>query len=105
MAPEPPEVLGTLPPDGAEEVSPDTELQIIFSKPMDKDTTAEALIIFPEAEYEIFWGEDNQVMLIHPLLPWEPAAIYEVTITSDAMSEDGLYMEDDYTFVFFTAEI
>ena len=105
VAPEPPEVLDTLPPDGAEEVSLDTELQIIFSKPMDEATTAEALIIFPEAEYEIFWGEDNQVMLIHPSLPWEPAAIYEVTITSDAMSEDGLYMEEDYTFVFFTAEI
>ena len=68
---------------------------------MDKDPTAHALIIFPEIDYEILWEEGNQLMIIHPLAPWQPGIIYEVTITSEATAEDGLNTGDDYTFVFF----
>lgn len=102
--PEPPEVMATIPPDGAESVPLETDIHVQFSKPMDKEATAQALIMSPEADYEIFWEDDGQLMIIRPLIPWQPAIIYEVTITSEAMSEDGLYMEGDYTFGLSTVE-
>jgi len=101
---EPPEVLDTFPPDGAEGVPLDFEVQILFSQPMDKDATEEALSVFPDAEYEVLWGKGAQLMVIQPVVPWAPTAFYEITITGEAMSETGLNMEEEYTFNFFTAE-
>jgi len=101
---EPPEVLAVFPPYGAEGVPLDFEVQILFSIPMDKDATEEALSVFPDAEYEVLWGEGAQLMVIQPVVPWAPVAFYEITLTDEAMSEAGLNMEEEYTFVFFTAE-
>ncbi len=71
---------------------------------MDEDATEEALSVFPDAEYEVLWGEGAQLMVIKPVVPWAPVTFYEITLSDEAMSAAGLNMEEEYTFVLFTAE-
>lgn len=101
---QPPTVLDTLPPHNAEGVSLDAEIHVIFSEPMDTDATAEAVVILPAAEYEIGWHEDQRLMIIYPLIPWQPATAYDIIITEQAVSAEALYMEEAYAFGFVTEE-
>lgn len=79
----------------------DADIKIWFSGPMDKDATAQALIISLGMDYEVLWEEDDRVMIIHSLEPWQPDTLYRVTITSEAISADGVNLEEDYIFAFF----
>jgi len=96
----PPVVISTSPPDGAEGVPLETGIQILFSKPMDKEASTQAVILSPEIDYEILWEEDGRLMIIRPLESWKDLTKYVVMITSEARSEDGFYMREDYIFFF-----
>ena len=101
---QPPTVVGTIPPHNAQGVNLDAEIHVIFSQPMNTEATAQAVVIMPPAEYEIGWHEDKRLMIIHPLAPWQPTTAYEITITDQAISAEGISMEEAYAFGFVTAE-
>jgi len=97
---QPPDVLISFPPDNTRSIPIETDIQIMFSKPMDIEATAQAVIISPEIDYEILWEEDGRLMIIRPLESWKDLTKYVVMITSEARSEDGFYMREDYIFFF-----
>lgn len=101
---EPPAVLDTIPHHNAEDVDLFAEIHVIFSDPMNTEATAQAVVIVPSAEYEIEWHEDKRLMIIHPVAAWEPATSYEVTVTDQAASAEGVNMQEAYSFVFVTQE-
>ncbi|MFC1995170.1 Ig-like domain-containing protein, partial [Chloroflexota bacterium] len=80
-----------------------SDLKIEFSEPMDRHTTAEAIIIYPEIDYDIFWENDDTLMTIRPLSPWKRSTTYEITVSKDARSRGGEYLEDDYGFTYTTS--
>ena len=83
----------------------DAEITIEFSQPMDKEVTSQALTIpgkIYRIDYEIIWDETGTSMKIKPIVIWQPYWDYEVIITDQARSEDGINLEEDYTFHFKT---
>ncbi len=102
---QPPGVLVSFPPDNARSIPIETDIQILFSKTMGEEATAKALIISPEIDHEILWEEDGRLMIIHPIGQLEFDTLYSVTITSEARSQDGLYMGEDHTFSFWTEKL
>ena len=101
---QPPIVVGTIPPHNAQGVSLDADIHVIFSQPMNTQATAQAVTVMPVAVYEIEWHPDKQLMIIHPLIPWQPGTVYVMTIGDAAVSADGVNMEEAYGFGFVTAE-
>jgi hypothetical protein len=101
---QPPVVVGTLPPHNAQEFNPEAEVHVIFSQPMNAAATAQAIVIVPATEYEIGWHEDKRLMIIYPAVAWQTGTAYQIVITDQAMSADGMNMEEDYVFGFVTAE-
>jgi len=100
---QPPIVLSTIPTDGLQGAPAETMIDITFSKPMDEEATSKAITISPEVGYEVAWNESKTMMRIKPLEFLKGSTVYHVTVSTEARSQDGLYMEDDYNFSFLTA--
>ena len=81
----------------------DTDIKVLFSKPMNRNVTAPAHTISPQIEHRVFWSENNRLMIIHPVVPWQRDTRYEITITKDARAQDGTNMGKDFNFTFVTA--
>ncbi len=101
-----PVVQSTAPADLGRNITAYQDIQIVWSKPMNQEATAQAVVIQPAVPYEIRWQEQGRSMIIHPRSPgFQPApggALYGITLTTKAMSEDGFHMTEDYSFHFFT---
>ncbi len=99
-----PVVRSTDPADLGRNVKAYQDIQVVWSKPMDQEATAQALIIQPVVPVEISWQDQGRLMIIHPQSPgFQPSpgcALYKITLTTGAMSEDGLHMREDYSYSF-----
>jgi hypothetical protein len=102
-----PVVMSTDPANLERNVASYQDVRIWWSKPMNKEATTQAIIVEPKTDYEIFWEEEGRLMIIHPLSPgFQPSFGGEgckITLTTEAMSEDGFYMAEDYDFTFIVA--
>ena len=102
--PVPPVVISTDPANNAINVDPMTVIQIIFSEPMDTKATEQSLVIIPNTDlsegYAILWDKDKQTLSFYFSQHMRPGEPYTITVSSEAISADGVYMEGSYTFVF-----
>ena len=96
-----PVVSGYRPAMG-EEVLLSTEIEVSFDQPMDSDKTATAFqMVGPDGKAvqgEISWTDQGKALRFKPSQPLEPAGDYEVTVDQNAVSQDGVALEEDYTF-------
>lgn len=102
--PDPPTVISTDPANNEGNVDPTGVIQIFFSKPMDTKATDQSLTIIPNTDlsegYAILWDTDNQRLNFYFAQNMKPGEEYTITVTSQAISADGVYMQGSYTFVF-----
>jgi hypothetical protein len=98
-----PVIIKTTPYDLELNVNVFPFISVLFSKPMDREATENAVIVSPEIDYEIHWDLDDTLLVIENTYELEPVGGYSITIKGEAMSKDGFYMGEDYTFTFKTA--
>ncbi|CAN5382630.1 hypothetical protein BH24CHL10_BH24CHL10_02940 [soil metagenome] len=79
---EPPEVVETLPLDGATEVALDAPLTVRFSTLMDTASVEAALRLRPMFAHELRWS--GQLLEIVPTVPLRPGADYRIEIGQEA---------------------
>lgn len=102
-----PRVVQVYPSDGMEYVPVDTSIHIVFSEPMDEDSTISAISISPAPDFSArSWQflHDNSVLVVTPSRPLKYSTTYTVTITRDATSSDNIELRDDYRWTFTTVE-
>jgi len=108
-----PWVIWTYPYNGKTDVSvgkEDTDVFIIFSKPMDIMSTQGAISISPDVPHHFIWNPDNEAVTMELDENLDYCQEYTVTITDDAMSEDSIHLDGDgngepggnYSFFFTT---
>ncbi len=99
-----PSVVESAPLDGQTGIPSNYPVEIIFSWPMDPVTTEAALTVYPTMEYTTVWREANFVLLIKPTMPLAADTTYIFTISTEAMSIDGLPLTESSSFSFTTSE-
>jgi len=96
-----PNIVGTWPEDGQEDVFLDQPILIAFNQPMEPDVPQ--VEVWPEADYEFNWVEHNVILAMYPLTDTtydEPRLIFE--FGTGIMSASGMMLEEDYKFGFTT---
>ncbi len=74
-------------------------LKIIFSKPMNTETTENALAITPYIAGRYFWPESAALVFI-PEKGWKQGTEYLLFISKGAASEAGIYLRENYEEIF-----
>jgi len=108
-----PWVIWTYPYNGKTDISVDkeqTDVFIIFSKPMDIVSTQGAISISPDVPHHFIWNPDNEAVTMEFDEHLDYCREYTVTVTDDAMSEDSIQLDGDgngepggnYSFFFTT---
>ncbi len=111
-----PQIVETIPADGAVGVAEDSTIEIVFSEPMDKVATQAAYqsADLPAAAVTFAWNEAGDRLTITPneLLAYnpaydldDPARTYAFTITTAAESEDGVALASDIQVEFSTLRL
>jgi hypothetical protein len=85
--------IGFSPPEGASVGVGSAEgafVRIVFSRPMDRRSTADAFSLEGVSEKELRWFEDDTVMEAHPKNNLAPWTVYRWTLSDKARSRGGV---------------
>ncbi|MDR2552490.1 MAG: Ig-like domain-containing protein [Treponema sp.] len=88
-----PFVLGFSPPNGASVGVNSGEgafLRIVFSQPMDRQSTADAIAIEGSGEREIRWFDEDRTVEIHPQKNLNPWVVYRWNLGGKARGKNGV---------------
>ncbi|MBA7644493.1 hypothetical protein ES703_52237 [subsurface metagenome] len=99
-----PQVLGTLPDSGQENIPSNHPIQIVFDRSMDIESVEALLNVSPNFEYSTDWFEAEMVLEIKPVSPLPANTTYTITIGAGVLSSFSLPLEDDYGFSFTTRD-
>ncbi|HWQ13381.1 MAG TPA: Ig-like domain-containing protein [Roseiflexaceae bacterium] len=96
-----PVVLQRTPARG-EELRPGDPIELVFDRPMDKDSVRAALSLSPGVAGSLEWP-DARTVRFRPSRPLERAALYDVVLGQGARAVDGAQLNGAYQFRFATA--
>ncbi|MFB0559011.1 MAG: Ig-like domain-containing protein [Dehalococcoidales bacterium] len=99
---EAPYVVETLPLDGQTDAEVGQPIEIAFDQPMEPISVEEAIAVSPAIDYAIFWQEDYSIAVLQPLESLEFNTTYTIDIGTEAISAEGLPLEEDFGFHFIT---
>jgi len=88
-------------PERGEELSPDGVIELVFDRPMDRESVASALVVEPGVSGAVEWVDDRTVRF-KPAQELERDTDYYVTIDAKAQAADGDSLDGAYRFRFRT---
>lgn len=94
--------LHTRPAPALEQISPSSgplyellpRIELTFSTPMNAASLSGALVIQPEAAYDLIW-KSEQTLVIEITKPLTPGVKYTFTVSTAARDQDGVPLEKD----------
>ena len=99
-----PTVVATHPEDGDSDVALNTAISVTFSQAMDQAATAGAFDASPPVDCEFSWNLASTVLTCSPEELLTENTEYTVTIHTGAQDQQGVSLEQDFTFSFTTGE-
>ncbi len=100
----PPEVYGHFPVNNDMGIKTDTDIQIVFSRPMDRTSVENGLHIQPAVNAYFEWMNDDQNISLRLIDTLARSTEYTVTIADSVRSTTGVAMGFDSTFTFLTSD-
>lgn len=97
-----PRVVATMPVDGAIGDMAGQPITITFDQRMSTASTESAISISPDFEHSIVWSDGDTTAIIQSHAPLEANTVYSVIIGTDAVSGDGVPLQEKYHFSFTT---
>ena len=88
-------------PEAGEELPPDGALELVFDRPMDRESVEKALTVGASLSGSTEWADDRTVRF-KPARDLKRNAQYRVILASQARASDGENLEADYQFDFQT---
>ena len=95
-----PQLVESVPENGADEVPLDAPIALTFSTLMDTASVEEQLLLSPAFEHELRWS--GELLEIVPAQPLDPARDYEVSIGADAADAAGVTLDEPVRLAFRT---
>ena len=100
----PPPVIVSHTPINNSEVEWAQDIRILFSGPMDRAATEQAISVIPEIEYSVSWYRDDKLIRLVPSVMLIEYQRYEVVIDADAAAAGGALLGADFSFGFWGEE-
>ncbi len=91
-----PEVIFVKPARNANGVAPSSPVEILFSRPMEREATEMAFRIAPDTPGEFIWQENDSAFRYHPFSPLKQAASYSLRIGSSAKDIEGIPLAETF---------
>lgn len=100
----PPYIVSTLPADSAVHVALDSEVTIVFSESMNRQSVEQSLFIspYPDPYPSLSWNRFDSRVHLNFFDRLERLRTYVITVGSDAADARGVRMKDSYSFAFST---
>ncbi|GEM_PF-2930205 len=95
-----PVVLATWPASGISGVGLESNLRILFSEPIDKNTISEGLVISPSFDYRVVSTNTSSLVIIDPLSAFGNGVFYSVRLNSSIKDIEGNGLLNDHYFYF-----
>lgn len=99
----PPIINSTIPTNDDIDVAVNSQIEIHFSKSMDRTQTQSALTIVPATTPSFTWQNNDSSMLIGFAEPLAAGTIYQINLSTNTADKTGLKLEQAYSFSFTTA--
>lgn len=97
-----PSVSTTSPVSGAIDVSVDSNMVINFNVPMNEDSVDANIFVDPLFLFETTWNDASTSVIIDPHDNLSSGIAYTVTVYEESVSGEGVEMEEDFPFTFWT---
>jgi len=97
-----PKVESTDPRDGETGVGTTRHISIMFSEAMDRESVEMAFRTDPPVSGAFLWSADDREVTFTPDSPLAPNTTYNVSLGTEAESEEGVPIDDMYEFSFTT---
>lgn len=98
-----PNVMGTVPTDGATGVAVDQSVEITFSEAMDRAKTRAAITWEPDLDCDFMWSTDSTRLVCQPQPPHSADTRYDVTVATSATDVAGNSLATAYGFGYTTS--
>ncbi|MBU2493543.1 MAG: Ig-like domain-containing protein [Bacteroidetes bacterium] len=98
----PPSVFHFSPNDTLNNTDTETEIRIVFSIPMDQESTEEAFSITPDIDGKFKWSNEDHVLKFIPENALDTSSSYEVYIDTAAKGKNNMTLQDPGRFIFNT---
>ena len=95
-----PQLVGSVPEDGADQVPLDAPIALTFSTLMDTASVEEQLLLSPSFPHELRWS--GELLEIVPAEPLDPGRSYEVAIGAGAADAAGVTLDEPVELAFRT---
>jgi len=89
----PPTIVSTTPVDRDSNVSAFNDVSIVFSRPMNRMATENAVQLIPEVNGSLSWKDNNKNLLFTPRTRFEFEQKYTFQISGEAMDNWGFYLD------------
>ncbi|MFN4182985.1 MAG: Ig-like domain-containing protein, partial [bacterium] len=99
---QPPRVLFTQPENNAKDVPIQQVVRILFSEPMNRADTENAIIVQPPIDLDFDWNETNTTLSANPKIRFREGTLYQWTISTNARDLAGNSLSAPYQFQFTT---
>jgi hypothetical protein len=103
-ASDPPVVKYTIPADGATNVLVNRAIIIVFDKPMRPNNMVDSILSSPNGNLHWDWSSMNTTLNSWSFDYLQRDTKYTITVTTDAMSDEGLRLRQNYMFSFTTGQ-
>jgi len=106
----PPEIASTLPDSAALHVSPDVEIRIAFSEPLDESTLHTGSVILEDFTHggdvpaSVSWSASDTTVVLQPAAALIEATTFQVRLTTEVADPAGRSLASGYTFPFTTGQ-
>ena len=98
-----PSVSSHYPPPDAVGVSVDSRIELVFSEPMDRKSTGDAVFVSPAAQIRQRWRGRRLELVLEPGL--QPDRTYVITLGTGARDLRRNALERSFTFAFATGDV
>jgi hypothetical protein len=95
-------VIATIPEDGTIDDMAGQPITITFDQRMAPALVESAISVSPSFNYSTVWVDGDTTAILQSHAPLDINTVYSVTIDTNAMSSDGVPLEDEYQFSFTT---
>ncbi len=95
-----PELQTMTPAPNAQNAPPDTTIELVFSRAMDRTSAEEAFRIAPSIDGSITWEDGDTRMVFLPYSPLGVGQSYSVTVTTQGTDSEGIRLANQFSATF-----
>ncbi|MDH5654272.1 MAG: Ig-like domain-containing protein [Spirochaetia bacterium] len=97
-----PEIISSFPAGSETDIDLDSEIQVIFTKPMNPNAVQKSFNLSPHKDGTFLWNGDFTVLTFQPNLPFDHAVMYNVRISTEAEDHQGIFLQKNFNLTFQT---